>query len=275
MVLLISPIHGQSAAQPEFEVASIKLAPPSDGRGRRISMNGGPGSKDPGLFTCENCSVGMLISAAYGVKRYQLTGSPDWLENNRFLVSAKIREGATKEQFRLMQQALLADRFGLKVHWDTKEMQMYELVVAKGGVKIKEAGEPPLDDAPPATFAPGPAKLDPDGFPILPAGRGPIMIMERGKARYKTSDSTMEELAVRLAGQLDKPVTDATGLKGKYEFTLSWDARGESTSPDSDADSGPTLFAALQQQLGLKLEPKKGMVDVLVIDKVEKTPTEN
>src|SRR5882724_8693823 len=77
VVLLISPIHGQSAAQPEFEVASIKLAPPSDGRGRRISMNGGPGSKDPGLFTCENCSIGMLISAAYGVKRYQLTGSPD------------------------------------------------------------------------------------------------------------------------------------------------------------------------------------------------------
>jgi uncharacterized protein (TIGR03435 family) len=301
-IFLIGPIRGQNGPaklEPklEFEVASIKPAPPPDGRGMRVGSRGGPGSKDPGLYTCENCSLSDLVSNAYSLQRYQLTGGPSWMGNERFMISAKIPEGATKEQFRLMQQSLLADRFGLKFHWEKKEMQLYEMVVAKGGIKMKEAAaeEPAAADAAPRPAgAPGPPKLDKDGFPILPPGRGGMMIMTQGRARSRNSEVTMESLAGMLAGQLNKPVIDATGLKGKYDYTLSWVPERFGMAPSNitgggpppsgegvgaggapDGDAGPTLLVAVQQQLGLKLEPKKGMVDILVVDHIERVPTEN
>jgi uncharacterized protein (TIGR03435 family) len=296
-LFLIAPMRGQTApVKPEpkleFDVASIKPAPPPDGRGMIVGSRGGPGSKDPGLYTCQNCSLSNLVSSAYSLQRYQLTGGPSWMGSELFMISAKVPEGATKEQFRLMQQALLADRFGLKFHWEKKEMQMYEMVVAKGGIKMKEAVQAPTAaDAPPAPFPPGPPKRDKDGFPILPPGSGSRMIMESGRARWQDSAATMEQIASRLGGQLNKPVTDATGLKGKYEFALFWVPErfgaspsmitgggppgGESGGGGPDGDAGPTLLTALQQQLGLRLEAKKGMVDILVVDHIEKVPTEN
>jgi len=238
-----------------------------------------------------------LVTMAYGIAHYLLSGlSPG--DSERFEIAAKLPAGATKDQVELMWQNLLAERFKLAVHRENKETSGYELVVAKGGLKVKESAPPPPapaatdDAAPPAPPRPaGPPKfqLDKDGFPDLPAGRGASMIMMNGKARWRASDETMEQLAAMLGVQLDQPVKDATGLQGKYDFTLSWanesfgGGRGALAGPDGGApaaglaepDNGPTLLQAIQSQLGVKLEQKKTPVEILVVDHVEKVPTEN
>jgi uncharacterized protein (TIGR03435 family) len=227
---------------PQFEVASIKPAPPPDPRGMTMRVTGGPGSGDPSLFLCENCSLTMLVLNCYELDFHQLSG-PDWLDFERFTVSAKVPEGTTKEQFRLMKQNLLVERFKLKFHYVKNEMPSYVLTVAKNGPKLKTAAEG------------------------APAGSR----MSGGDQWKLHIDSTpMTRFASQLSAQLKLPVTDATGLPGSFEIDLHWVRDTES----GDAP-GPSLFDALQEQLGLKLEKKKEMVDVLVVDHIEKAPTEN
>jgi uncharacterized protein (TIGR03435 family) len=323
--------------QPSFEVATVKPTPPpaaiKGSEGRVVMMmgsRGGPGTNDPGRYTCSNCNLQMLMIQAYGVESYQLT-IPSSMENERFEISAKVPEGTTKDQFNLMLQNLLVERFKLKLHRETKEGQVYELTVNKGGVKMKESAppEPAIEaaaDAPPPGPPPLPAlnggklTLDKDGFPVMPkgiaGGGGPMTIRMPGKARMSFEQESMEDFAKVLARQLAKPVTDVTRLKAKYDFTMTWDGanlgggagpggRGGGTqvtfsfsnpggppaggdrqagagsdggtplSAGSDSEGVPTLFGALQSQLGLKLEQKKGPMELIVVDHVEKVPTEN
>ena len=132
---------GQAAAEsPTFEVASVKPAEPQTGMGIRVMMRGGPGSADPGQITYSNVSLKNVLTIAYAVKGYQISG-PKWLDSERFDIVAKIAKGATKEQFQLMLQNLLAERFKLTLHHETKELPMYALVVGKGGPKLKESVE--------------------------------------------------------------------------------------------------------------------------------------
>ncbi len=320
-IVLISLACGTAYAQtpngePSFDVATIKPAAPPNGGPIRIGIGGGPGTKDPGRFTCYFCNLSMLMTQAYDVAAYQLT-IPTALNEGRFEVTAKVPEGATKEQFRLMLQNLLAERFKMTVHREKKEAQVYELTVAKGGPKMQESEPEPepakdLDtkagDAPPPPPPPPPGVRDPhemgkDGFPVMPKARPgrPIMFMGMGRARMQATAESMEDLAKMLGNQVGKPVTDATGLKGKYDFTLTWDGArdifgfggglpiappppggsavsGSAATPlagASETEAQPTIFAAVQSQLGLKLEQKKGQVDVIVVDHAEKVPTEN
>jgi uncharacterized protein (TIGR03435 family) len=301
--------HAQTAdGQPSFDAASIKPAPPpTPGRGMMMGMNGGPGSKDPELYRCNNCNLMMLIMQAYDIKPYQLS-APSSMSSERFDITAKVPVGATKEQFRLMLQNMLAERFKLTIHHDQKEMQVYDLVVAKGGPKLKEsAEEPPTDDTPVDGLPPPPPggrgrgpNLDKDGYPVIPKGcNGCIMVVGGGKAHLHSEKQTMKEFAGMVSNQLGKPVVDATGLKGKYDIDVSFDMGGmmmmrggapppspgggagvgpETTVPlgnASDSDMGVPLVGAIQSQLGLKLEPKKGQVEIIMVDRVEKVPTEN
>jgi uncharacterized protein (TIGR03435 family) len=255
---------------PQFEVASTKLAQPTNGRGMRIRWDGGPGTKDPGLFNCENCTPSMLVMQAWDIKDYQYSG-PDWTQSTRFNISAKVPTGATKEQFRQMMQSLLAERFKMTFHREEKEMATYGLVVAKNGPKMKESPTAEGDEKTPAG-PPGGFKTDANGFPVLPPGRAPMGIIGGSHATMRFADETMVDFASSLADQVRKPIADATGLKGKYDFTLQWVTDGASLSAD---DPGPTIFQTLQDQLGLKLESKKRMVEILVVDHMEKTPIEN
>jgi uncharacterized protein (TIGR03435 family) len=258
-------------AKLQFEVASIKPSPPPPGSGRmRVGMRGGPGTDDPTLFTCENYGLAALVILAYDIKDYQYAG-PEWTQFTRFTVSAKIPPGTTKEQFRQMLQNLLAERFKLAVHHEKKDMvASYDLVVAKNGPKFKEAVEapPPADDT---RQQPGELKNDANGFPALPHGQGYTMAITKGRAALHSDKESMPTFAEKLSGQLRQPVTDSTGLKGKYDITMYWitDLRPSADEP------GPSIFQALQEQLGLKLESKKSMVDILVVDHIEKTATEN
>jgi len=171
------------------------------------------------------------------------------------------------------------ERFGLKVHHEKKKLPGYDLVVAKSGPRVtpSKATTPAdnyhsLPDTPPVL---GPPALDKEGFPILLPGSGVTMRGALGGRRTQRFDrKSMQELAGMLAGNVGRPVKDATGLKGEYDFVLRWVA--DSAGPVSgDAAPGPTILAAIQQQLGLKLEPSKTQVDILVIDHLDKTPTEN
>jgi len=262
--------YGQAAdVRPEFEVASIKPSAPIDyARGMRVMANGGPGTPDPGRFTTENLTLYNLLTLAYGTERYQIT-APDWTQSSRFDISAKVPEGTTREQLLLMLQRLLK----LAVHHEQKEMQAYELTVGKSGPKLRESADEPASAPDPSARPESPkAALDKDGFPATPPGNAPFMRMMNGRARWRLAKTSMDEFAKSLAGPVGGPVSDATGLEGKYDFTVSWVSAPAGVIPD---DAGPTIFGAIQEQLGLKLTPKKVMVDMLVVDHMEKAPTEN
>jgi uncharacterized protein (TIGR03435 family) len=286
-----------------FEVASVKPAPPpevSQGGARvvrRTGCSGGPGTPSPGQYTCFNTSVVNMVSNAFGLKPYQLPAASA-ADAARFDVTAKIPAGATKEQVGIMMQNLLIERFKLTYHYEKKEMQVYDLVVGKNGPKLKESPPeppPPADGAaapPPPLPAPGKMTLGPDGFPVLPARRGStsMMMMSNGGRRITSTDAAVEQIVGLISNELARPVNDATGLKGKYDFTLTFTGEvpagragasvaisgdggaAPAAAPDSDA---PSIFAAVQEQLGLKLEQKRGTVDLFIIDHVEKSPTEN
>ena len=309
---------------PAFEVASVKPAAPPGAGPFRFGMNGGPGTADPGQWTGKSVTLKNVLMTAYGVKQYQISG-PSWLDSERFDIAAKIPKGATREQFILMLQNLLAERFKLTLHREKKDLPMYALVVGKNGPKMKESLKESAvvpgagDSAAPSAPAPGRGlgeagmvsvsppggrggmAMGSDGFPKLPpgAGRGGnLMMFMNGRFRMTASQQSMAGLTGMLGNLLDRPVLDMTGLTAKYDFTLEFapeegqrmmgpmamlpppppppPGAGAAPIPSApDSQSGPSLFTALQEQLGLKLESKKGPVDLLVIDHLEKTPTEN
>jgi uncharacterized protein (TIGR03435 family) len=235
----------------------------------------------------------MLITRAYGVKYYQLS-APGWMDTVRFEISARVPAGATKEQFNLMLQNMLAERFKLTIHRDQKEMQIYEMVVAKGGIKVNESvPEPPKDGVAddPALLLGGRGgrgpNVDKDGYPVISKGCKGCMIVSNDKARLTAEETTMTEFADRLSNQLGRLVHDATGLKGKYDFDLTWGetmpARAAGTTDGNTplsgtrgpADFNQMMISAIQSELGLRLESKKGQVEIIVVDHAEKVPTEN
>ncbi len=326
-------MHAQSAADAkpaqaklEFEVASIKpSALPGLGVIRK-GPPGGPGSGDPGRVTYAFSTIRDLMVDAYSVKRYRVSGGPKWLDSERFDIVAKVPAGATKEQVGVMLQNLLAERFKLTLHRETKELPMFALVVGAKGPKLKDsavADPPPASDsqpkeggrgqaraqaaAPPPPLPPGlekgGIKIGPDGCPETPpmaAGRaGNFRIMTPNGECIISNGQTMDGLALQLSNGFDRPVIDQTGLTGKYDLKLRYDPSsmpggrggsivmikdGPGPGPSGgdpadriapDRDPPPSIFTALQEQLGLKLEARKGPVDLLVIDRVEKTPTAN
>jgi uncharacterized protein (TIGR03435 family) len=264
-VLAALALHAQS---PTFEVASVKLAAPPDPRRIEVGARGGPGTKDPGRWSCKNMRLQDLIVLAYDVQPYQISG-PSWLVGDRFDIDANVAPAATKADLRLMIQNLLAERFRLQLHREQKETATFELVVAKSGPKLTES--PPREGGTPLPNLGGPLETGKDGFPVLPPGV-PIMVSRGGRVKRVAVGETMEALASMLARQVARQVTDRTGLAGKYDFTLFWAMPGRGGEGE---DLGPSLMTALQEQLGLRLETRNGPMEVLAIDRVEKRPTEN
>ena len=250
-----------SANHPEFEVASIKPNASYDGR---ILLQVLPG----GGLTTSGATLSFLLTLAYEVRSFQISGGAGWINSERFDVVARSDRSTgsqndpsdptriTAEQLKAMQQqmrpklqALLADRFKLTLHRETREESVYALVVGKGGAKFQQAN-------------------------------GNFGGLRIGKSQLTGSGATVEMLATALANQLGRPVLDRTGLKGQFDFKLEWAPDAAQASPPGvDAPtpagtSGPSVFTAVQEQLGLKLESSKGPVEMLVIDHVER-PSEN
>ena len=276
----------ESTGKIQFEVASVRPSPPDDGGPRGINeSSGGPGTGNPGRYRATNMSISGLVMQAYNVKPYQLNG-PAWLATTRFEVNAKVPAGATKEQFRLMLQNFLAERFQMVTHRETKESQVFELVQAKGGHKMKEYVEDPDS---PAKGAANSVRTTESRQPGLKKG-GPSpgnMVVRTGGASGTHVTATgmpVEGLLRTLSNYLGKPVINATGLTGKYNIKLDFSPEGlpgrplrdrAQGTPDAGVERAPDLFTAVQEQLGLKLEQKKGTIEVIVVDKALKTPTAN
>ena len=281
-LLLLIPVSGliaqPAAPKLEFEVASVRASTPyTPGVPRSVSRRGGPGTNDPDRLTIENYSLASLIMDAWDIKPFQLSG-PDWLVNgfgplsSKFDVAAKIPPGSTNEQFRVMMQNLLADRFKLSLHHEMKELPVYNLIVMKNGPKFKPSPQAPKNPAPddPKPGASAGPTMGKDGFPVLPAGY--TMAAMGNKARMRNPKMTMDRFVAQMSNQVGKTVIDKTGLNGEYDIELFWQY---DSGAAADLTAGPTLTDAVQDQLGLKLESAKGLVDIIVIDHVEKTPSEN
>ncbi len=216
------------AVPPEFEVASVKPAPPPmNGVSSRESVDGA-------LLTYTNFTLQRLISNAYGVTERQIIG-PAWIADNLFDIHARLPPRVSRSDVPAMLRRMLADRFKLVIEREKREMAVYALVIAKGGHKMK----PVLNND--SGYGGGIRRID---------GRG----------------VTIATLAQLLSSRVtDRPVVDATGLGGRFAFSLEW-------APEPD---GPSVYTAVQEQLGLKLEPRRMLTEVITVRRAERIPTEN
>ena len=293
-----------AAQQPVFDAVSVKAVdvatPPP------LGATGGPGTDDPGRIHFGRAPMLELLRRAYDVNADQVVG-PSWIQGdftgtNTYTIDATMPPSTTKEQFRLMLQNMLAERFHLVVHHETHDFPGYDLVLAKGGPKFKEAIPPPAREA----SRPNRALMGNDGFPVLPPGPQTSLVQIPGVQRVKYQERSMAEFAYNLGfrialgtgpavdlGAKRPRVRDMTGLTGRYDFILEYSCetciRGgilaSRPAPDGSAAVCPTepvgggaagIFEAVEKQLGLKLVKVKDVpVDVIVIDRVDKVPTAN
>lgn len=283
-VLVSMAVFGQApAARPEFEVASIKQSAPLGTTQVRAGMH-----IDGAQVSWALLSLNDYIGSAYKVKNYQISG-PEFLASDRFDITAKLPAGATPKDTAAMLQALLEDRFHLKLHRENKDFPVYGLVVGKGGVKIPESTpnqhkEEQSAGGERSVFADSQASGTTVNY-----GNGSNFTV--GANKFEGRKLTPAIMAAVLARFADRPVVDMTDLKGSYDFVLEFSpedframmirsaiAAGVALPPQvvqqAEAASGDSLFNAVAK-LGLKLEPRKAPIEVLVIDHCEKTPTEN
>ncbi|HUB82044.1 MAG TPA: TIGR03435 family protein [Bryobacteraceae bacterium] len=285
-----------------FEVASIKKAEP-------LSVNSVMSGKmhlgmviDNAQVTIKSMSIAELMRVAYKVKSYQVSG-PEWMSAERYSITAKMPEGARRDDVPAMIQALLADRFKLVFHRETREQSVYALTVMKSGLKMKESAP---EDAAPASAPGGPAApqapapsdgsaqvrvnvtSDTGGTTNTTTPNGDLRMQPRENGMRLVFTRTNSSGMVDWLGRfVENPVIDDTGLKGRYDFTLDvgWGdmmalARAAGMSipvqlPPSAMDPGSSAVFSAIQQYGLKLEPRKAPIDMLIVDRVEKTPTDN
>lgn len=266
-----------SSTSPAYEVASIK---PNKSGENIIMMRSLPDG-----FTATGVTLHELIRAAYGVQNFQISGGPGWLESDKYDIQAEVDSSVAGElrklgpdQSRLenqrMLQALLADRFRLSVHRETKELPVYKLVIAKNGSKLRQAK---VGD----TY--------PNGIKG-PDGRGSAGMVRAGMGEVTGQGISLAALVRILSEQLGRTIVDKTGIDGNYDIELKWTPAagsnqgplfkgpeagqpGGETNPVPET-SGPSIFTAIQEQLGLKLESSKGPVETVVIDHAE-TPSGN
>jgi uncharacterized protein (TIGR03435 family) len=258
IIMAISSARTDSPSRPQFEIASIRPAQPDTPPSFGVGNGGGGGA---------NVTLKTLIAFAYQLQEYRILGGPGWISSDRFNIEARAADRTTPpEQLKLMLQSLFADRFKLSVHREIKKSNVYNLVVAKGGPKIKlSADQTPTDINGPAPTGAGP-------------NHGAIRL---GAGSMIGNAVPLSRFANLLSQRLDRVVIDKTNLTGRFDIRLQWtsDLGENPLSPTglplpAEPGDAPSIFVAIQEQLGLKLEAAKGPVEFLVIDHVEK-PSEN
>ena len=286
LVAVLAAAQSPAALASEFEVASVKPSAPVPPNGGVYfgPARGGPGTADPGLITWQYARLRDILMTAYNLKAYQLTG-PDWLNTERYDIIARVPAGATKEQVSEMWRNLLAARFGVMVHHESKEFQVDDLVIDKGGSRLKDTNWDPASPLPP-----GPPQRDNNGGLSSPGQVVMVSPRENGVTLHTVARAQpISQLTATLGNALNRPVLDKTGLTGKYDYTLDCvldtgvgtalpppgNGNGTGAAPFKGIEPAPDIAAAVQRQLGLRLVPDKAMIDVVVVDKAEKVPTAN
>jgi uncharacterized protein (TIGR03435 family) len=264
------------ASAQEFEVASVKPADKQDwgpmasfpGMTEMVGFDGGPGTHDPGRIFYHGVSLKMLLARAYKFRPGQISG-PSWLGSERFTIEAKLPPGTDTDRLRVMLQKLLTERFRITLHIEAKDTPVYRLKVAKNGPKLKPPEELP--------------RYENEEYKQEALRKRVMEMLEKAKAAkeagtgipngrsFGLARATAERFAEVLAGYVDRPVKDMTQLDGEYSFHLEF-------TPDSgmrEGVAGLSIFVAIQEQLGLRLEAGNDAMEILVIDKVDKVPTSN
>ncbi len=255
---LLAPAAGAQA--PAFEVASVKPNKSGDIQSLVYPQPGG-------RFTATNVTLRALIIGAYQLQNSQLSGGPDWLDKDRFDIAAKADGDPSPDQFFAMLQTLLSDRFKVALHHEARVVPVYALLLARSDRRRGPRLRPSEAKCGAAALNYFPVVPDPSAPP--PCGdfrMGPRGLVARGM--------TMPRLASLLAPRVGRVVVDATALTDAFDIELEWapDQLQDAINPQTNV--GPSLFTALQEQLGLKLESTRGPVDVLVVDRAER-PTED
>ena len=283
IVLACLAVRGQPGTE-VFEVASVKPASSGDPL-RRASRKGGPGTTSPSLYSCQSCPLVRVVSEAYGIRlpAFELS-APEWFQTAQFDISAKVPPGTTRDSFHKMLRNLLAERFKLAAHYEKREMKVYELAIAKSGLKFQESV--PSENQPDEPKGPIPAgklQIGKDGFPVLRPGMS--VAATTGHTRIRSQNQPIDWLLDVLQSSLPIPIVDATALTAKYDFVLSWAYRERSSSTAAEAaeaaaeldidDYIPALMKAAEAQLGLTLSQRTRPVGVLMVDHANRTPTVN
>lgn len=268
--------------RPSVEVASVKAIGPNDHV--PFSLRGGPGSDSPTLFQWQGTVLMTVLTRAYQVPPDQIAG-PDWLMKDLFSITAKIPPNTDEKRFDLMLQRLIEERFHLTIHHGVKKLPAYDLVIAKGGPKLKPS--PPNPSAPPPSSALPTGKFDSAGFPVLAPGATQLISARDPLTVRATFRTTMSAFATQLGmmvaqstgdGGATPRVVDKTGFAGSFEFKLEF-AKARQLGPgntDEPENVGPSIFTALKEQLGLTLVRGKTIDgDLIVIDRIDRTPTQN
>ncbi|HVW12009.1 MAG TPA: TIGR03435 family protein [Bryobacteraceae bacterium] len=237
-----------AAQSPSFEAASIK---PNNSGENFLSVRLVPG----GSVRAINATLESLITTAWQIPDFELADAPGWVKSERWDIEAKGSGNAAPPEILGRLQSLLADRFHLRVHTETREMPVYALLIAKGGAKLRPAREECFDPT---------AGIPPPSLTARPCGG-----FNRGSNQLLGARDTTANLAQVLAKTLGRSVIDKTGLPGTWDVTLKWTPDELLNAAYADSQLG-SIFTALQEQLGLRLESQKGPVSVLVIDSVEK-----
>ena len=293
--LVARVVFGQTDAQPAreklaFEVASVRLAAPL-AAGEVTRRQGGPGTQDPERISYRNGGFSALLMLGFGLDfdTSQLSG-PALIDTQRVNMSAKIPPGTTKEQLNVMLRNLLVERFHITFHYAKKDFPVYDLVVAKGGLKMTPRSASSGDDpragrgSAGAVRRAGEPALDKDGFPVLEPGDGPVRraTTEDGRMTIAARAQTMHEIVMQLqTGFGDQRIVDKTGLIGAYDYRLryAWNPPPGAPAPilDRIASAPPAqdLARAVESQLGLSLQKSTFHADIVVIDHIDKTPAEN
>jgi uncharacterized protein (TIGR03435 family) len=255
----------RDAAQQAFEVMSVKPNKSGDPGG---SFGGRPG----GQLAVRNNTLRNIIRNTYGLQDFQIVGGPDWMNSDRFDIAAKAAGDAAPAQMMLMMRTLLADRFGLALHTETREIPIYALVMARSDGKPGPQLRPAAVDCA-ALAAATRAGAPPPLAPTSP-GQRPVCGMRTVPGRMAAGGYRLADVARNLSNFAGRMVVDQTGLTGRFDLELAWtpdqSLQGPLPAGAPPIDpNGPSIFTAVQEQLGLKLDSQKGPVEVLVIDHAE------
>lgn len=282
------PILCQAPAgtKPSFEVATVKPAEPGQQGIAGISRQPG------GRLVIKNMPLRPLLTYAYNIRDFQVAGGPGWMTSEVWDIEARAEEGSIPagpldpskpNPLAIRLQSLLEDRFQLKTHTETRELPVYELSIAKGGLKMKLSDDQglikprdPGDPPPPPPFQPG-----------VPLRRGTVFM---GRGNLQAAAINVTNIVQSLSSLVGRIIVDKTGLTGLYDVKLQWTpdptqvpngiaifagpGPGGRDAPPPIDSNGPAIFTALQEQLGLRLDSAKGPVEVIVVDSVQK-PSEN
>ncbi len=266
-VIFLVPGFAQSApaVRPEFEAATVKARRDNGKAGVRGTT---------GRLTLENVPLRLMISVAYKTRPSQIVGGPSWGDSARFDIQGKAAEAVGTDPMLLMLQGLLEDRFQLKIHREIREGSVYELTVAKGGPRLKPGSCVPFDpNHLPRPTAPGEVQVNYCGRMARGGDDSHRTVDGKGVDIVPTIGLLIPSLTGFFSEALDRAVVNKTGLNGTFDFHLEWTPQNTSDVP-ADNSGAPSIFTAVQEQLGLRLEAGKGPVEFLVIDRAEK-PSEN